>query len=258
MCCATPRQPAGIGVIFLDLDRFTAVNNSVGHGAGDLVLAQAARRVRAIVPVQDTVARWGSDEFAVLVENAGGAAELSELAERLVGAISAERVSRPRRELGAGSPDPAARARRGSPDPARAARASLPRRGAGLPTPPRARSGAGLPTPPRVLGGGSPDPAQPVFSFQYKGLFPAIEEAGRVSFVYRFKLQGMVDDVPCAALHGSAAPRRRRGCTVPGVNTRTDQPMAAGPDPGILQRPRLWMRMNGISPATWCARSAIA
>ena len=79
-----------IGVIFLDLDRFTAVNDSVGHGAGDLVLAQAARRVRAIVPVQDTVARWGSDEFAVLVENAGGAAELSELAERLVGAISAE------------------------------------------------------------------------------------------------------------------------------------------------------------------------
>jgi diguanylate cyclase (GGDEF)-like protein len=79
-----------IGVIFLDLDRFTAVNDSVGHGAGDLVLAQAARRLRAIVPVHDTVARWGSDEFAVLVENAGGGAELSEIAERLVGAISAE------------------------------------------------------------------------------------------------------------------------------------------------------------------------
>ena len=79
-----------IGVIFLDLDRFTAVNDSVGHGAGDLVLAQAARRLRATVPVHDTVARWGSDEFAVLVENAGGAAEVSEIAERLVGAIAAE------------------------------------------------------------------------------------------------------------------------------------------------------------------------
>ncbi len=56
------------GVIFLDLDRFTAVNDSVGHGAGDLVLAQAARRLRAVVPGHDTVARWGSDEFAVLVE----------------------------------------------------------------------------------------------------------------------------------------------------------------------------------------------
>jgi excinuclease ABC subunit A len=41
------------------------------------------------------------------------------------------------------------------------------------------------------------------FSFQYKGLFPAIEEAGRVSFVYRFKLQGMVDDVPCAGCMGA-------------------------------------------------------
>src|SRR5260370_41770011 len=79
-----------IGVIFLDLDRFTAVNDSVGHGAGDLVLAQAARRLRATVPVHDTVARWGSDEFAVLVENAGSAAELSEIAERLGGAIAAE------------------------------------------------------------------------------------------------------------------------------------------------------------------------
>jgi len=79
-----------IGVIFLDLDRFTAVNDSVGHGAGDLVLAQAARRLRATVPVHDTVARWGSDEFAVLVENAGTGQEVSEIAERLVGTVAAE------------------------------------------------------------------------------------------------------------------------------------------------------------------------
>jgi diguanylate cyclase (GGDEF)-like protein/PAS domain S-box-containing protein len=79
-----------IGVIFLDLDRFTAVNDSVGHGAGDLVLAQAARRLRATVPVHDTVARWGSDEFAVLFENAGGAGEVAEIAERMVAAIAAE------------------------------------------------------------------------------------------------------------------------------------------------------------------------
>jgi excinuclease ABC subunit A len=45
--------------------------------------------------------------------------------------------------------------------------------------------------------------SQPGFAFQYKGLFPAIEEAGRVSYVYRWKLQGMVDDVPCAACMGA-------------------------------------------------------
>ncbi len=78
------------GVIFLDLDRFTAVNDSVGHGAGDLVLAQAARRLRAMVPVHDTVARWGSDEFAVLVEKAGNVQEVAEIAERLAGAVAAE------------------------------------------------------------------------------------------------------------------------------------------------------------------------
>jgi len=78
------------GVIFCDLDRFTAVNDSVGHGAGDLVLAQAARRLRAVVPVHDTVARWGSDEFAVLIEEAGTAQEVTEIAERLVGIVAAE------------------------------------------------------------------------------------------------------------------------------------------------------------------------
>ncbi len=44
---------------------------------------------------------------------------------------------------------------------------------------------------------------QAAYSFQYKGLFPAIEEAARVSFLYRFKLQGMVDDVPCATCMGA-------------------------------------------------------
>jgi excinuclease ABC subunit A len=59
----------------------------------------------------------------------------------------------------------------------------------------------------------------PAFSFQYKGLFPAIEEAGRVSFVYRYKLQGMVEDVPCAGCMGArlrddAAAVRFKGFTL--------------------------------------------
>ena len=77
------------GVIFLDLDRFTAVNNSVGHGAGNLVLAQAARRLRAVVPMHNTVSRWGSDEFAVLIENVS-ANEITEIAERMVRSVATE------------------------------------------------------------------------------------------------------------------------------------------------------------------------
>jgi diguanylate cyclase (GGDEF)-like protein len=88
------------GVIFLDLDGFTAVNDLVGHGAGDLVLAQTARRLRAVVPAQDTVARWGGDEFAILMENAPGAPEIAELAERLVRVIAGEPFRVADREIG--------------------------------------------------------------------------------------------------------------------------------------------------------------
>ena len=78
------------GAIFLDLDGFTGVNDSIGHGAGDLLLAQAGRRLRAAVPGRHTVARWGGDEFAVLVEAAAGAGEIVDIAERLAGGIAAE------------------------------------------------------------------------------------------------------------------------------------------------------------------------
>jgi predicted signal transduction protein with EAL and GGDEF domain len=64
------------------------------------VLAQTARRLRAVVPAQDTVARWGGDEFAVLMENASGAPEILELAERLVGAIAGEPFRVADREVG--------------------------------------------------------------------------------------------------------------------------------------------------------------
>ncbi len=80
--------PSGTAVIFLDLDGFTAVNDSVGHASGDHLLGQAARRLRAAVGGDATLARWGGDEFAVLVEGDGQNA--LDLAERLVGAVAAE------------------------------------------------------------------------------------------------------------------------------------------------------------------------
>ncbi len=78
------------GAIFVDLDDFTAINDSAGHGAGDLVLAEVGRRLRGVVPVHDTVARWGGDEFAVLIENAASPQEIVDIAERVAGAIEAE------------------------------------------------------------------------------------------------------------------------------------------------------------------------
>ena len=99
---------------------------------------------------------------------------------------------------------------------------------------------------------------QPTFSFQYKGLFPAIEEAARVSFIYRYKLQGMVDDVPCAACMGAAAPRRRRRRPVSRLDPRPDRPVAAGPDLRLLQGAEARAATNATSPATWSARSATA
>lgn len=84
-----PSPPAAMtAVIFLDLDGFAAVNAEVGHGTGDLLLAQVGRRLRAAVPPQDTVARWGGDEFAVLIEGAASAGEVAEIAERLARSVA--------------------------------------------------------------------------------------------------------------------------------------------------------------------------
>jgi diguanylate cyclase (GGDEF)-like protein len=78
-----------VGAVFVDLDGFTAVNDSAGHAAGDLLLTQAARRLREIVPPQHTLARWGGDEFAVLVSARSGPREIVDLAEQLARCVAA-------------------------------------------------------------------------------------------------------------------------------------------------------------------------
>jgi diguanylate cyclase (GGDEF)-like protein/PAS domain S-box-containing protein len=76
-------QQASVAVYFLDLDRFKRINDSLGHGAGDEVLREVARRLRAALRPEDTVARFGGDEFTILCESLGGVLEAVGVADRL-------------------------------------------------------------------------------------------------------------------------------------------------------------------------------
>lgn len=81
------RLGLGLGVLFLDLDRFKAVNDHNGHQAGDVVLARAARRIEGALRETDLLFRWGGEEFVVLMAHIRPA-EVAEVAERVRAAVS--------------------------------------------------------------------------------------------------------------------------------------------------------------------------
>jgi diguanylate cyclase (GGDEF)-like protein/PAS domain S-box-containing protein len=70
-------------VYFLDVDRFKRINDSLGHAAGDEVLREVARRLESVLRPEDTVARFGGDEFTILCESVGGVLEAVNVADRL-------------------------------------------------------------------------------------------------------------------------------------------------------------------------------
>ena len=77
-----------LALLFLDLDNFKTVNDSLGHGAGDSLLEEASRRLLACVRASDTVARLGGDEFAVFVEDPADDTGCTLVAERIIAALA--------------------------------------------------------------------------------------------------------------------------------------------------------------------------
>jgi diguanylate cyclase (GGDEF)-like protein/PAS domain S-box-containing protein len=82
------RLTTRVAVAFLDLDNFKNVNDGLGHGAGDELLRRVATRLRAAVRAGDTVARFGGDEFAVLLDAVTGPGEAMLVANRLLDSLS--------------------------------------------------------------------------------------------------------------------------------------------------------------------------
>ncbi len=76
-----------VAVVFLDLDNFKEINDSLGHAAGDAVLVQTANRLRTCLRDSDTAARFGGDEFAILLEQTRGEGEVMDVANRISAAL---------------------------------------------------------------------------------------------------------------------------------------------------------------------------
>ncbi len=83
------RRESKVAVLFMDLDNFKFVNDSLGHEAGDLLLVAVSKRVQPCLRSEDTIARLGGDEFAILIEDVKYTSEPAYVAERIVEELQA-------------------------------------------------------------------------------------------------------------------------------------------------------------------------
>jgi diguanylate cyclase (GGDEF)-like protein len=99
---AARRHETRIAVLFVDLDGFKKINDTLGHGIGDQVLQLVARRLQSAVRDSDTVARYGGEEFLVLLPEISQAADAAVIAGKLLAAIAApSRIGEHRLDLSA-------------------------------------------------------------------------------------------------------------------------------------------------------------
>src|SRR5947207_2710750 len=94
-CCATGATNcwawrSGLSLLFIDLDRFKMVNDTLGHDAGDNLLREMASRLRACLREGDMVVRLGGDEFVVLVEEVSDPAAVAHIARKILSALVVE------------------------------------------------------------------------------------------------------------------------------------------------------------------------
>lgn len=82
------REKTNLGVLFIDLDDFKKINDFKGHSAGDDVLKEVSKRLSKIVRESDTVARFGGDEFVVLLEKVQDSSDIDTIAEKIITEVS--------------------------------------------------------------------------------------------------------------------------------------------------------------------------
>ncbi|MFL6239264.1 MAG: putative bifunctional diguanylate cyclase/phosphodiesterase [Actinomycetes bacterium] len=85
---AAQENGSNVALLLLDLDHFKEINDTLGHAAGDILLRHVADRLRTAVPEEATIARFGGDEFAVLMPGLRGVLAVALAAEKLLGALS--------------------------------------------------------------------------------------------------------------------------------------------------------------------------